>query len=296
MPPTIEELCILWPVLRHTGMRQLVLFGTAIYEFHVPGIECPRHEEGAQKWSTMGARFFGEVPGQWRKSLEGWRGVPSDTYHVRIEEYERVFGQRRPTGEDPGGFPVTPGASAGNVRLFFPSEPLNDVIWPKWGASLFVSERVLDLFERRDVRSVRYHPVADARVVGEAPFGKLVKRWGWIRERFRENVSPDAGRPAQKRFYEVEAIGKPGDCGLRWRLMCSNCGYTRHDVRRARTSGSVGGFPRQDFFPIRCLGWPVCTKRVVDLLHRAEMRFFDVEPVSDLIASYIKDEADLGRE
>jgi rubredoxin len=184
---------------------------------------------------------------------------------------------------------VTPGAYTGQVHLFFQAEPTHDIIWPQWGVDFFISDRVKDLLKQNGVRGLRYHPVAGARIIGEKPFRKLVKQWRWRPELFRKNIPPDAGRPARTTFYEIEVLGQPADCGLRWQIVCPVCGFDRHDVRKARTSGPVGNYPEQDMFNMRGLGRPVCTHRLVDLLGRAEVRLYELHSVSELIASIIKD-------
>lgn len=285
-PPNVDELQLLRPVMGSSGPQDLALFGAVIYEFQVPGIECCPLADGKRQWAAN-VRCFADVPRYWREWLDKHYREQEDGHHITVDEFERVFGQRKPTEENPEGFPVEPGARLGRAHLFFESEPVHDIIWPQWHVWLLVSERVKDLFERNNVTGLRYHPVATARIVGKSPFRKLTRQWDWSLRAFRENVPLDAGQPWRGKFYELEVIGESADCGLRWKSLCSRCGYSIHDLSNARASGAVGVCRGLDFLNIGCMGRPVCRQQVVDLLDREEVRFFDRTRLSEMIANWM---------
>lgn len=285
--PPIEDLYMLSPMSYHSGPKALELYGAALYEFKIPGIECNYHQEGCQKWSFPGGRYYGSIPTRWRSSLEGYRRKRQVVSHIPMAEYESVFGLRRPTSEGDLGYPVEPGANVGIVNLYFQTEPTCDIIWPKWGASYFISDRVKILFDNNGIQGIYYHPVGGAQIIGKAPFQKLVKEWRWNHHLFRKHIQANSGYPAQSKFYEIEVQGPFADCGLRWRTMCSYCGYSIHDSSSARSSGPIKDWPSQDMFHIRCLGHPVCTKHLIKLLESAKISYFEPDSVSRVIASFV---------
>jgi hypothetical protein len=165
-----------------------------------------------------------------------------------------------------------------------------DVIWPREARSLFVSEKVRTLFVERKVTGAVFHPVTKAVVVPESHFDILPGCGEVERQLARQRLLEADGESASISYYEVEASPPPGDCGLRWKLGCRDCGYTIHDCKDARAQGPLLAYGGTDFFDLRGLGRPVCTKKVVEMLQHSGVEVFEAQSVTTLLEELIAED------
>lgn len=280
--PPIEELQLL------IAPRKSPPEGEALYEVEFPGVTCPSPSCPARSWTSL-TRYWGEVPETTRCQAQSLRNHGQD--NIPVQEYEKLLGRRLPTSENPECFPYLPGARAGKLFLFFCSLPKGDILWPAGARGIIVKERVKSLFAEHNFTGVIFRPTVQAKVVNSAD---LKLRPGESRPARLMRLFSNGSSFSDVHFFELEPCPPPADCGLRRAVLCERCGYTTHDCRAAKTTGSLLSHNGNEVFDIVGLGRPVFTRRVVDILESEAVRVFESVPVQRTLMDLIRESQNAG--
>lgn len=265
----LDELVLISRPFRTKRSERLARFGMAKYAFSFPGVSCPLGTScPAQSYTTL-RRHFGDVPPEIAGAAK-WLNK-QERFNIPISEYEELFGRREPTVEDPAGFRYSPGAQAGEVELFFGSEPQDDVIWPVDGRGLFISERVKRFLLDRQSGGLRFHQVSQVLLLPHPEFLPAPEQ---ARGHCRE---------LQRTFYQVEVLSPAADCGVRFRLRCSACGYTEHDFSAFAENDEVKHTCGRHLFRLQGLGLAVMTKYLSEEMAGAGFRDYGLESALELL-------------